>query len=147
MMVKWWQSSLFGDGKVMAKNSFFLWLVLFIVYPCGDFEALTQYCALGFLRTQKIEALLQTDGAGIFVWSKEMLERIDTVNFFKLEGSPSQATPHGRVSMRVGLCLGIVVKWQCVTVAWFRNAFGDLRRSRREINQDNWGSELFLKYI
>ena len=48
---------------------------------CGDFEDLTQYCALGFSRTQNIEVLLQTDGAGIFVWSKEMLERIGAVNF------------------------------------------------------------------
>ena len=48
---------------------------------CGDFEDLQQYCGLGFSRKEKLEALHQTDGSGIFVWSKEMLERIGVVNF------------------------------------------------------------------
>jgi hypothetical protein len=47
----------------------------------GDFEDLKQYCGLGFSRKQNIEALHRTDGSGIFVWSKEMLELIGKVNF------------------------------------------------------------------
>jgi hypothetical protein len=48
----------------------------------GYFEDLQQqYCGLGFSRSENIEALHQTDGSGIFVWSKEMLERIGAVNF------------------------------------------------------------------
>jgi hypothetical protein len=47
----------------------------------GNFEDLTQYCGLGFSRQENIQALHQTDGSGIFVWSKEVLERIGAVNF------------------------------------------------------------------
>jgi hypothetical protein len=47
----------------------------------GNFEDLEQYCGLGFSRRESIEALHQTDGSGIFVWSKEVLERIGAVNF------------------------------------------------------------------
>ena len=48
---------------------------------CGDFEDLRQCRALGFSRKENLEALLQTDGSGTFVWTPEMLERIDAVNF------------------------------------------------------------------
>jgi hypothetical protein len=47
----------------------------------GHFEDLQQYCGLGFSRSENIEALHQTDGSGIFVWSKEMIERIGAVKF------------------------------------------------------------------
>jgi hypothetical protein len=47
----------------------------------GNFEDLKQCCGLGFSRKENIEALHQTDGAVMFVWSKEALKQIGAVNF------------------------------------------------------------------
>jgi hypothetical protein len=49
--------------------------------PRRNFEDLKQRCGLGFSRNENLEALHQTDGSGMFVWSKEALERIEAITF------------------------------------------------------------------
>ena len=84
---------------------------------CGDFEDLTQYCALCLSRTQNIEALLQTDGAGIFVWSKEMLEQIGAVNFSNAKNLQAK-----QLHMWQGIYASWSMTWHCrqVTMCYSR---------------------------